>query len=99
MVVRDWLDTTVGHIKQGLAAWFMRQQIVDTYTAASLNNLGRVLHIMGDRAQAKHYHEQALAVLEERLGPNHPYTNIVHKNLIRVTKELGQTNERPKPIE
>ena len=27
-VVRDWLDTTVGHAKQNLAAWFQRQRIM-----------------------------------------------------------------------
>ncbi len=31
VVVRDWIDTTVGDVKRGLARWFQRQQIVDGY--------------------------------------------------------------------
>lgn len=30
-VVRDWLTTTVGDVKRGLARWFARQHIVDGY--------------------------------------------------------------------
>lgn len=30
-VVRDWLTTTVGEVKQSLARWFAHQQIVDSY--------------------------------------------------------------------
>jgi len=30
-VVRDWIDTTVGAVKENLGRWFARQQIVDEY--------------------------------------------------------------------
>jgi CRISPR-associated protein Csd1 len=30
-VVRDWVDTTVGEVKEKLADWFRRQRIVDAY--------------------------------------------------------------------
>jgi len=30
-VVRDWVETTVGSVKQTLAVWFVRQQIVDAW--------------------------------------------------------------------
>ena len=30
-VVRDWIDTTVGTVKDNLAIWFQRQNIVDDY--------------------------------------------------------------------
>lgn len=30
-VVRDWIDTPVGEVKRGLARWFQRQRIVDSY--------------------------------------------------------------------
>lgn len=33
-VVRDWVDTTVGEVKQSLARWFSRQQIVDAWGEA-----------------------------------------------------------------
>ena len=35
----------------------------------------------GDLAGAKAYYEQALAIFEERLGPEHPYSKIVRNNL------------------
>ncbi len=39
VVVRDWIDTTVGQVRQHLARWFADQQIVDAYgqPAAPLN--------------------------------------------------------------
>jgi CRISPR-associated protein Csd1 len=33
-VVRDWIDTTVGNVKDELARWFKRQEIVDAYGEA-----------------------------------------------------------------
>lgn len=33
VVVRDWIDSTVGGVKANLARWFLRQQIVDEYGA------------------------------------------------------------------
>jgi CRISPR-associated protein Csd1 len=30
-VVRDWIDTTVGEVKEKLAQWFQRQAVVDAY--------------------------------------------------------------------
>ena len=38
-VVRDWIDTTVGNVKQSLARWFRWQQIVDAW-GAQANPLG-----------------------------------------------------------
>ncbi|MCB0182395.1 MAG: tetratricopeptide repeat protein, partial [Anaerolineae bacterium] len=35
----------------------------------------------GDYAAARPYYEQALAIFERKLGPNHPYTQIVRGNL------------------
>jgi tetratricopeptide (TPR) repeat protein len=55
-------------------------------TATSLNNLGSLLHAMGDLDGARPYYERALAILEARLGPEHPNTQIVRGNL----KRLGE---------
>lgn len=38
-VVRDWIHTTVGNVKQALARWFQRQHIVDGW-GAEANPLG-----------------------------------------------------------
>lgn len=38
-VVRDWIDTTVGNVKQALARWFQWQHIVDSW-GAEANPLG-----------------------------------------------------------
>jgi len=34
-VVRDWIDTTVGQVRENLAAWFARQRIVDAFGDAA----------------------------------------------------------------
>ncbi len=39
--------------------------------AASYNNLGNVYHDTGEFAKARDYHEQALEIRKEQLGPNH----------------------------
>jgi hypothetical protein len=40
-------------------------------TAASLNNLARLLKAQGDLAGARPLHERALAIREKVLGPEH----------------------------
>ena len=37
--------------------------------ASSYNNLATVLRGQGDLKQAKEYHERALAIMQENLGP------------------------------
>ena len=50
--------------------------------AAFLNNeAGFYLQHYGDHAGARPYYERALAILEAKLGPDHPHTNIVRRNL------------------
>jgi len=34
VVVRDWIDTTVGQVRENLAKWFARQQVVDAFGEA-----------------------------------------------------------------
>ncbi len=50
-------------------------------TALSLNNLGTLLQAMGELAGARPYYERALAILEAKLGPDHPHTKIARGNL------------------
>ncbi|MCB0222600.1 MAG: tetratricopeptide repeat protein [Anaerolineae bacterium] len=39
------------------------------------------MQAMGDNEGARPYYERALAILEKRLGPNHPYSQVVRNNL------------------
>ena len=55
-------------------------------TATSLNNLGGLLQAMGDFPAARPYFEQALAILEQSLGPDHPNTQTVRRNLASLPK-------------
>ena len=59
-------------------------------TATSLNNLGGLLDSMGDYAEARPYLEQALAILEEALPPEHPYIQLVRENLEGVKRKLRE---------
>ena len=52
-----------------------------TGMAIFVNNLGEVLHDMGDLQGAKEYSEPALEILQNRLGKDHPDTKLVRKNL------------------
>lgn len=49
--------------------------------AQSLNNLGYLLQAQGDLVGAQPYYQRALAILTERLGPDHPDTRTVRGNL------------------
>ena len=51
------------------------------HTASSLNNLGGLLHAQGEYEAARPCYERALAIFEEKLGPEHPHTKIVRDNL------------------
>jgi Flp pilus assembly protein TadD len=53
-----------------LAKYLLKQTQIDT----SLNNLGALLDSLGDLTGARPYHEHALAIYEEVLGPQHPRT-------------------------
>ena len=51
------------------------------HTASSLNNLGGLLLAQGEYEAARPYYERALAIFEEKLGPEHPQTKIARGNL------------------
>ncbi len=57
------------------------------------NNLGLALANSGDTTRARERYEQALAIFTERLGEEHEYTQIVHRNMER----LEAKNEAPTP--
>jgi tetratricopeptide (TPR) repeat protein len=57
-------------------------------TASSLNNLGGVLHELGDLNAARQCHERALAIYE-RLGSDHPSTATSLNNLALVLRDQG----------
>jgi tetratricopeptide (TPR) repeat protein/transcriptional regulator with XRE-family HTH domain len=58
-------------------------------TAASLDNLGELLHEQGDLAAARDMHERALAVRERMLGPDHSDTAVGLNNLAMVLRDQG----------
>jgi tetratricopeptide (TPR) repeat protein len=58
-------------------------------TAASLNNLGRLLRDKGDLAGARALFERALAVREKVLGPDHRHTAASLNNLASLIQAQG----------
>jgi len=58
-----------------------------------LNDLGCVLEQEGRRDEAVLAHQQALALKEKMLGPNHPDIGISESNLAIVLQELGRNEE------
>jgi len=52
-----------------------------------LAGAGRLAQILGDYGAARDYYAQALAVLERKLGPEHPNTRIVRGHLATVRAE------------
>ena len=48
--------------------------------AASYNNLAAVLRDQGDLEKANEYHERALSIMQETLGPEHPDVATSYKN-------------------
>ncbi len=63
----------------------------DDYHATSLNNLGGLLQAMGDYEAARPYYERDLAILEVKLGPEHPNTQIARRNLEALSSPGKQT--------
>lgn len=55
---------------------------------ALYNTYGFYLQSVGDYAGARPYYEQALAIFEKRLGPEHPNTKIVRGNLQALLEEI-----------
>ena len=43
-----------------------------------------LLEAQGDAVAARPYFEQALAIFEQILGPEHPYTETVRENLAKL---------------
>ncbi len=62
-------------------------------TAASLNNLGAILSDVGAYAEALPFHEQALRIRMEVLGPDHPETAQSLLNVGYIRMRQGQIAE------
>ena len=58
--------------------------------AQSYNNLGIVYSDTGEFAKAKDYHERALEIRREQLGPNHVDVAKSYNNLGTVYSETGE---------
>jgi tetratricopeptide (TPR) repeat protein len=57
------------------------------------NDLGNVLDLEGDRKGAIERHQQALALKQKVLGPDHPDVGISEENLAIALQELGRDEE------
>jgi hypothetical protein len=57
--------------------WPLCKRICDHW----LTPASRLLQAMGDLQGARPYFERALAILTARLGPDHPHTQTVRRNL------------------
>ncbi len=59
--------------------------------ATDRNNLGMAWGSLGEYKKAIGYYGQALAVLEQKLGIDHPYANKARTNLANAKAQLAQT--------
>jgi tetratricopeptide (TPR) repeat protein len=59
-----------------------------TYPAGT-NNLGHVLHDLGDLTAARTHHQRALTIYEAQLGPDHPNVARSLDHLGAVLADLG----------
>ena len=57
--------------------------------ATGVNNLGSVLHDLGDLPGAKAHYERALTIDEAAYGPDHPQVATDVNNLGGVLRDLG----------
>ena len=60
----------------------------DAQAARLANNMGYYLDTIADYPGAKPYYEQALAIMEKKLGVDHPITKIVRGNLNALIKKM-----------
>ena len=74
------------HLRHATDAAFDRE---DDDAATLCNNLGYYLQMSGDLAGARPYYEQALAVYERVLGPEHPHTATAVNNMGRLLSSMG----------
>jgi tetratricopeptide (TPR) repeat protein len=58
-------------------------------SAASWENLGRLLHAQGDLAGAQTHLERALVIFETAVGPDHPWVGGTLHSLGRVLRDQG----------
>ena len=58
---------------------------------SSYNNLANVLRDQGDLKQAKEYHERALAIRQQTLGPQHPDVASSYNKLATCTSVVKVT--------
>ena len=65
-------------------------------TAQSLNNLAALYRSRGQYGEAEPLYARALAINEQQLGPEHPYTQIVRSNYASFLRDMGKTEEAQK---
>ena len=61
--------------------------------AASYNNMALVFHDQGDLEQAKEYHERALAIRLQKLGPQHLDVAASYNNMALVLRNQGDLEQ------
>jgi Tetratricopeptide repeat/NB-ARC domain len=64
-------------------------------TATSLNNLAGLYRSIGRYAEAEPLSVRAVAIVEDKLGIDHPNTQTIHKNLQILRQQLVQPQQQP----
>ena len=59
----------------------------------SYNNVAIVLRDQGDLKQAKEYHERALAISLQTLGPQHPDVAVSYNNVAAALRDEGDLKQ------
>ena len=93
MHVHDTLLPSPGHPGCGVLPPGYCRTLRHLDVARSYNNLGEVQHTLGDLEKAKEYHERAIAIRLEKLGPDHLDVAMCHNNLGNVHRDLGDLEQ------
>lgn len=84
----SWFDSEkLGNARKDFERAFdVRKEVLGTKhpdTASSLYSLGNVAMELEDKAAALEYYREAHGILEDTLGPDHPYTLVVEAQMCR----------------
>jgi len=85
----DDLEGSCAYFGEALEIYEQTYGVDNDRTAPAHNELGRILHKLGDLAGARAHLERALRIVESTYGANHYTTSIYLKNLGLLLRDLG----------